>query len=144
DAGRWGGEIAKRDRLDALDAVARVPGNAPIVTGSGLRFLEMAENARPEIARRLVYLDTPDIPSPDPTNRNQVLRWAAIDPRVRVAQARAFTCAHPALWLFAQPGPGGADTLPDWFARRFDMPDPPARRATVRPLRMPYCRGQYR
>lgn len=144
DAGRWGGEIAKRDRLDALDAVARVPGNAPIVTGSGLRFLEMAENARPEIARRLVYLDTPDIPSPDPTNRNQVLRWAAIDPRVRVAQARAFTCAHPALWLFAQPGPGGADTLPDWFARRFDMPDPPARRATVRPVRMPYCRGQYR
>ena len=122
------GEIGKTDRIDALATVAAAPTADPIVTGSGLRFLELRE-AFP--GRRIVFLDTPGTESPDPTNRNQVLRWAAIDPALEVADARAFLCAHPSVSLFAQPATGGADPLPLWLARHADLTPPPAGRASL-------------
>lgn len=126
---RAGDEIAKADRHEALDAAASAPGNLPIVTGSGLRFFEIRENL--PTGQRLVFLDTPSVASPDPTNRNQLLRWKTIDPRLPVADAQAFLCATPAFYLFAQPQDGGADTLPAWLAGRADFTPPPADRASL-------------
>lgn len=115
---RAGGELAKTDRRDALAVADAAPGTLPIVTGNGLRYFEIAENARPAIARRIVFLDVPDTASPDPTNRNQVLRWKAIDRDLRVEDARTFVCATPAFLLFAQPSDGPADILPQWLSVR--------------------------
>lgn len=111
---RSAGELGKEDRLEALALVDAAPGTLPIVTGSGLRFLELREHALPAIARRLVFLDVPS-GSTDPTNRHQVLRWKAIRPDLNVADVRPFACSTPAFLLFAQPEGGGADDLPRWL-----------------------------
>lgn len=139
---RPGGEIAKADRLDALATVAAAPATLPIVTGSGLRFFELRENLA--AGARLSFLDTPDMPSRDPTNRNQVLRWKALDPRLRVADADAFVCATPTFYLFAQPPDGGADTLPAWLAGRADFTPPPRGRASLTLVRARPCRDDRR
>lgn len=113
--GRPGGELAKTDRLTMLAVVANAPGALPIVTGSGLRFFEMAANAPPSIARRLVYLDLPAVQSGDPTNRHQVERWKTIDSTLPVVEAGAFICATPRFLLLTDPS-GGVDDLPEWLA----------------------------
>jgi mannosyltransferase len=131
------GEIGKADRLEALASVETAPGPLPIVTGSGLRFFEIRENA--PAGDRLVFLDTSGTPSRDPTNRHQVLRWKAIDPGLKVADAQAFLCANPAFYLFAQPPDGGADELPGWLASRADFTPPPAGRASLTLVRARPC-----
>lgn len=131
------GEIGKADRLDALATLDTAPGALPIVTGSGLRFFEARENAR--FGDRLIFLDTPGIPSRDPTNRNQVLRWKAIDPALKVQDAQAFLCATPTFYLFAQPDDGGADDLPGWLASRAEFTPPPSGRASLTLVRSRPC-----
>ncbi|TPG56377.1 hypothetical protein EAH76_02125 [Sphingomonas glacialis] len=135
-AWRNGGEIAKTDRLDAIAVMKAAPATLPIVTGSGLRFFELRHNVP---GARLVFLDTPNIPPGDPTNRNQVLRWKAIDPMLSVENADAFVCSTPAFYLFAQPPDGGADTLPDWLAGRADFTPPPRGRASLTLVRARPC-----
>lgn len=134
---RDGGEISKTDRVEALASVAAVRDTLPIVTGSGLRFFEIRENVR--AGERLVFLDTPGTSLSDPTNRNQVVRWKAIDPRLKIQSASAFLCATPAFYLFAQPGNGGADALPDWLADRATFPPPTTGRATLTLVRARPC-----
>ena len=134
---RDGGEISKTDRFEALASVAAARDTLPIVTGSGLRFFEIRENVR--AGERLVFLDTPGVSSSDPTNRNQVLRWKAIDSGLQVADARAFLCATPAFYLFAQPPDGGTDELPGWLASRADFTPPPVGRASLTLVRARPC-----
>jgi cytochrome bd-type quinol oxidase subunit 2 len=138
-ASLWRGEseIGKHDRLDALAAVDAAPGNLPIVTGSGLRFFELRENTA--AGARLVFLDTPGTPSPDPTNANQVLRWKVINANLPVTGAAAFVCATPVFYIFAQPSDGGADTLPGWLAGHADFAPPPIDRASVTLVRARPC-----
>lgn len=126
---RSAGEIGKADRIEALAVADGAPGSLPIVTGSGLRFFEIRENVR--TGGRLVFLDTLATPTPDPTNRNQVLRWKTIDPALPVRNAPAFLCATPAFYLFAQPPAGGADELPGWLAGHADFAPPPVGRASL-------------
>lgn len=133
---RAGGEIAKADRLDALAAVEAAPSALPIVTGSGLRFFELRENS--VAGPRIAFLDT-RMPSGDPTNRNQISRWKAIDPSLKIEDAQAFLCAHPAFYLFAQPLDGGADELPAWLATRADFTSPPANHASLTLVRAHAC-----
>lgn len=126
---RDGGEIGKLDRLEALAVVEPVRDTLPIVTGSGLRFFELRENAR--TGAQMVFLDIAAASLGDPTNRNQVMRWKAIDPRLKVQNAAEFVCATPVFYLFAQPGDGGADALPGWLAGYADFTPPPANRASI-------------
>ncbi len=139
NAYRAPGEIDKTDRLDALMTIAAAPGPLPIVTGSGLRFFEFYETARPSIRRRLRFLDIPDAPSTDPTNRHQLLRWMALEPGLPVEDAHAFLCATPAFLLFAQPDGGGADALPGWLAGRAYFTTPPNDRASLTLIRSRPC-----
>ena len=141
NAYRAPGEIDKTDRLEALATIAAAPGTIPIVTGSGLRFFEFYETARPSIRRRLRFLDIPDAPSTDPTNRHQLLRWKALEPGLPVDDAHAFLCATPAFLLFAQPDDGGADALPGWLASRAYFTPPPNDRASLTPIRSRPCNG---
>ncbi|MES2443023.1 MAG: hypothetical protein V4574_09345 [Pseudomonadota bacterium] len=134
---RGTGEVAKPDRLEALAAIEAAPPALPVVTGSGLRFFEIRENT--PIGERLIFLDTPGVPSRDPTNRNQVRRWKAIDSSLRVEDAQSFLCANPAFYLFAQPPDGGADDLPGWLAGRADFTPPPPGRATLTLVRARPC-----
>ncbi len=126
---RDGGEIGKVDRLEALATVEPIRDTLPIVTGSGLRFFELRENTR--FGAQMVFLDLPAASLSDPTNRNQVMRWKAIDPRLRIQSAAEFVCARPVFYLFAQPGDGGADALPGWLAGHADFAPPPASRASI-------------
>ena len=134
---RDAGEVGKGDRLEALASVASVRDSLPIVTGSGLRFFEISENS--PAGARTTFLDTPGMPSGDPTNAHQVLRWKAIDPRLRVENATAFLCRTPVFYLFTQPDGGGADTLPDWLAGHADFTPPPADRSSLTLVRAHAC-----
>jgi len=129
------GEIGKADRRDAFVAVSSAAGTLPIVTGSGLRFLELRDGAAPAIGRRLVFADVPGDVSPDPTNRNQVRRWHAIRPDLPVIDARAL-CGRSFL-LFAHPVGGGADPLPGWIAAR--VPLAPSASVFLTPVRNLPC-----
>lgn len=105
--------LANDLRADAALA-DRAPPGLPIVTGNGLRFLELGENTDPEIAPRLVYLTAPDEGElGDPTNEHQVERWKAIDPRLAVERATPFFVAHPQFILFRDPD--AAAEVPDLF-----------------------------
>lgn len=134
---RSAGEIGKGDRLEALASVAAVRDSLPIVTGSGLRFFEISENS--PAGARLTFLDTPAMPSGDPTNAHQVLRWKAIDPRLRVENAAAFLCRTPVFYLFTQPDGGGADALPAWLAGRAEVTARPTDRASLTLVRAHAC-----
>ncbi|WP_066806804.1 hypothetical protein [Sphingomonas asaccharolytica] len=134
---RSAGEVGKGDRLEALALVASVRDSLPIVTGSGLRFFEISENS--PAGAHITFLDTPGPPSGDPTNTHQVLRWKAIDPRLRVESVTAFLCRTPAFYLFAQPNGGGADALPGWLAGRADFAAPPADHASLTLARAHRC-----
>lgn len=134
---RSAGEVGKGDRLEALASAASVRDSLPIVTGSGLRFFEISENS--PAGARITFLDTPGMSSGDPTNAHQVLRWKAIDSRLRVENATAFLCRTPAFYLFAQPNGGGADTLPGWLAGRADFTAPPADHASITLVRAHAC-----
>jgi hypothetical protein len=134
---RGSGEIGKADRRDALAVAANAPGTLPIVTGSGLRFFEIRENG--PAGERMVFLDAPGAPSPDPTNRNQLLRWKAIDSTLKVENAQAFLCANPIFYLFAQPGDGGADALPGWLASHAGFTPPSPGRASLTLVRARPC-----
>jgi len=90
-------------RADAVLA-ERAPPGLPIVTGNGLRFLELSENTDPKTAARLVYLTAPDERElSDPTNEHQVERWKTIDPRLAVGPAAAFFATHHTVLLFRDP-----------------------------------------
>jgi len=93
------------DDLRGDAALARTaPGDLPIATGNGLRFLELRENAGPEVARRLVYLiDADESELGDPTNEHQVRRWKIIDPSLPVMSADAFLAGHPSFLVFRDP-----------------------------------------
>lgn len=134
---RSAGEVGKSDRLEALASVASVRDSLPIATGSGLRFFEISENA--PAGARITFLDTPGAPSGDPTNAHQVLRWKAIDPRLRAENATAFLCRTPAFYLFTQPNGGGPDALPGWLAGRADFAAPPAGHASLTLVRAHAC-----
>lgn len=126
---RDGGENAKRDRMEALAVASNAPGALPIVTGSGLRFFELSQNT--SVAGRVIFLDIPGSASGDPTNRNQVMRWKAIAPGLKVEDAKAFVCANPDFYLFAQPRDGGPDALPGWLAAHADFTPPSLDRASL-------------
>lgn len=84
--------------------VRRAPTGLPIVTGNGLRFLELSENAGPGVARRLVYLTADDEAAlGDPTNEHQVERWKSIDPKLNVQIGAAFFAAHKSFVMFRDP-----------------------------------------
>lgn len=134
---RDGGELAKADRIAALAAVRDAPGTLPIVTGSGLRYFELRQNLA--IGDRLIFLDTPGDQPGDPTNRNQVMRWKAIDPTLSVRDAAAFLCSHPVFDLFVQPQDGGADPLPDWLVGKADFAMPGGGGAAVIRVRARPC-----
>ncbi len=120
---RYGGELEKPDRLDALALANAAPGDLPIATGSGLRFFELLANLPPSVARRVIYLDLPDVPPPDPTNRHQVERWSKIDRRLPVVDAQSFICATPRFLLLTEPG-DGSDIMPAWLAARASFKEP--------------------
>jgi hypothetical protein len=93
------------DDLRADAALAeRAPPGLPIVTGNGLRFLELSENTDPNTAARLVYLTAPDESEfGDPTNEHQVERWKTINSRLAVGPAAPFFAAHRTFLLFRDP-----------------------------------------
>ncbi len=93
------------DDLRADAALAeRAPPGLPIVTGNGLRFLELSENTDPKTAARLVYLTAPDESLlGDPTNEHQVERWKTIEPRLAVGPAAPFFATHRQFLLFRDP-----------------------------------------
>lgn len=95
----------------------RAPNDLPIVTGNGLRFLELSENARPETAARLVYLTAPrEADLGDPTNEHQVERWKTINPGLAVEPAQAFFAAHRTFLIFRDPE--AAAEAPSLFDKR--------------------------
>jgi hypothetical protein len=84
--------------------LGRAPGNLPIATGNGLRFLELSENAGPDVVRRLVYLtDADEGELGDPTNEHQVERWKTIDPRLPVVPADDFLARNRTFLMFRDP-----------------------------------------
>jgi hypothetical protein len=93
------------DDLLADAALAEhAPPGLPIVTGNGLRFLELSENTDARTAARLVYLTAPDEDElGDPTNEHQVERWKTIDPRLAIGPAAPFLAAHRQFLLFRDP-----------------------------------------
>ena len=136
--GRQVTQIGRPDRQDVLELVRQAPGDGPIAVGSGLRFLELAGNLPPELSHRVVYLDLPGTPSPDPTNRHQVERWKAIDPDLPVADARRFVCANPHFLLLTDPY-GGTDDVPAWLAGRAALAQPSPDRVQLIPVASRPC-----
>jgi hypothetical protein len=107
----WGG------REDALAVLQADQSGLPIVTGNGLRFLEMSEAAEPGIARRLIFLVSPlGVVSPDPTNEHQVERWGTIRSDLAITTPESFIRAHPRFLLFHDES--AVDVIPDWLARQ--------------------------
>ncbi len=102
--GLWANNAAhSRSRPVNPDLVLlqRATGDLPIVIGDGLRFLELAESAGPQLRRRLVFLSTPGIASPDPTNQHQVERWRPLRPDLDIADFDSFLASHKTFYLFA-------------------------------------------
>jgi hypothetical protein len=139
-----GGDLGSTARLARRNAIALVrgaPAGLPIVTGDGLRFLEIYENSSAETARRLVYLDFRDLASGDPTNRHQVERWKVIRADLPVVAADAFLCATPTFLLFTDPN-GGPDDAPRWLRGRASLAAPISDRASLRLVRSRPCSAQ--
>lgn len=131
------GSAGRRARADALALAQSAPPNLPIVTGDGLRFLELYENG-PKTARRLVYLDLRHVVSDDPTNRHQVERWKTIRADLPVVSPDTFLCATPAFLLFTDPN-GGMDDAPRWLTGRADFAPPALDRPALTLVRSRPC-----
>ena len=101
----------------ALALLERAPPHLPVVTGNGLRFLEMREGAGAAAAGRLFYLKSPaGTASPDPTNEHQVERWKTIAPNLAVMDVAPFVAAHRRFVLFRDAS--AVDLLPGLLAGR--------------------------
>lgn len=135
-AWRSAGEIGKADRLAVFAAFERAPAALPVVTGSAQRFFEIRENVA--AGDRLIFLDAPSVSAKDPTNRHQLLRWNAIDPVLRIADARAFLCTHPTFSLIVEPK-DGVDPFAAWLAHRAEVGLYPAEGASLVTVRSRPC-----
>lgn len=125
-------------RMDALAVIRSAAPGMPIVTGDGLRFLELYENGSADVKRRLVYLDLGEVASRDPTNRHQVERWKSINPKLPVEAAKPFRCRTPAFLLFVDPK-GGTDDVPRWLAGFAAFAKPLPDRASLTLVRPKPC-----
>lgn len=121
-----GGSGAVKYRVPQIEAsrlIEQAQGTLPIATGNGLRYIELVANSSPAIAKRIVYLDLPDIVSDDPTNRHQVERWKVINPSLKSVNAQKFICSNRQFLLFSDPEEG-QDDIPRWLVdhANFDFP----------------------
>jgi hypothetical protein len=108
---------ARRGIEEALAVLRRAPSTPVIVTGNGLRFLELAEAAEPALARRLVFLTSPrGVVSPDPTNEHQVERWRQIRPDLAIADPETFLAHADGFLVFHDSS--AVDVLPEWLVGR--------------------------
>jgi hypothetical protein len=102
---------ASEPREQALQVLSHAPEGLSIATDDGLRYFELREGSVADVARRLVYVMRPVTSGkPDLTNEHQVLRWAKIDPTVKVETAAAVLARQPKILIFSQGV--GADLLP--------------------------------
>lgn len=136
--GRDGGEITRPNRLFALSLIATAPGDLPIATGSGMRFMEALGNLPAPVTKRIVYLDLPGARSVDPTNRHQVERWKMIDKALPMVDAHEFVCETPRFLLLTEPI-DGSDDMPRWLRGRASFVAPSADKPTLMTVKSLPC-----
>ncbi len=104
-------------RRDALAVLAAAPGDLPIATGNGARYLEALEALPPHVTARMIFLSVPDTLSTDPTNQHEVERWSAIRPgALHLRDAADFLCSTGPFLLFVDDSMH--DDIPAWLKTR--------------------------
>ncbi len=98
-----------------LALLGKATGEAPIVIGEGLHYLQLDEAAPPDLRRRLVFLRATGETSPDPTNEHQVERWAAIRPDLAIEDLDKFMAGNRSFYLLGNSDP--KDVVTDHFIR---------------------------
>ena len=116
--GLWGihalrSTAAEEDQDLAL--LGKASGQAPIVIGEGLHYLQLDEAAPADLRRRLVFLRMTGETSPDPTNEHQVERWAAIRPELAIEDLGKFVAGNRSFYLLGDSDM--KDVVTDHFIR---------------------------
>lgn len=113
-------DVVPTSRERALTVVNQAPAGMTVVTGDALRFMELREAARADVSARLLYLKSlAGTASPDPTNENQLLRWAAIKPaELPFSEIEPFLAAKPRETFLLFTDGEAVDLLPKQLAAR--------------------------
>ena len=102
----------------AMAVLTKAAPPLPIVVGEGLLYIELMEAVDPGTRAKLVYLTrTAGAISPDPTNENEVIRLAGLNPEYRVRDEAAFLATHERFYVLSRPHMSTDTTTPSLVAK---------------------------
>jgi len=102
----------------AMAVLTKAAPPLPIIVGEGLLYIELMEAVDPGTRAKLVYLTrTAGAVSPDPTNENEVIRLAGLNPEYRVRDEAAFLATHERFYVLSRPHMSTDTTTPSLVAK---------------------------